>query len=67
MIIEYLLAIFLFGMEAERPPTIISPHPTVESCNVARTAATAEIKAAGAETQAYAACLKIIRGGGSPV
>lgn len=66
MIVEYLLAVFLFGLEAERPPSIVSPHPTIESCNRARTATAEEIKAAGVEKEAYAVCLKVIRGGGSP-
>lgn len=62
MIVEYLLAVFLFGLEAERPPTIVSPHPTIESCNRARTGVESEIEQAGAKQQAYSVCLKVIRG-----
>jgi hypothetical protein len=63
MIVEYLLAVFLIGLEAERPPTIVSPHPTIESCNRAKADAEQEIEQAGAKTQAYPACLKVLRGG----
>jgi hypothetical protein len=63
MIVEYLLAVFLIGLEAERPPTIVSPHSTIESCNRAKVDAEKEIEQVCAKTQAYPACLKVLRGG----
>ena len=59
--ITYLLAIFIAGVEAERPPTILAPYADSVSCHSARREADKEIASAGQGNVAYAACLKIER------